>query len=68
MKRHIALLSGLLFGIALLFSGCASSGDSMSSDSVSDSAASGTPVPGEKLDDEGKFSPGGPGASGTVHW
>jgi len=40
----------------------------MTSDSTSQSATSGTPVPGEKMSDEGKFTPGGPGASGSVHW
>jgi hypothetical protein len=40
----------------------------MSDSSVSETAASGTPVPGEKLNDQGKFTPGGPGASGSVHW
>jgi hypothetical protein len=68
VKQRIALLSALLLGTVFLLSACASSGDSMSGDSVSDSAPSGTPIPGEKMSDEGKFTPGGPGASGTVHW
>lgn len=62
------MLRAVLFLVATaLLSACASSGDSMTGDSVSQSA-SGTPVPGEKLSDEGKFTPGGPGASGSVHW
>ena len=71
MKERFALRAVLLLMVASLLSACATSEDSMSGDSVSQSAtssASGTPVPGEKLNDEGKFTPGGPGASGSVHW
>jgi hypothetical protein len=68
VKKRFAVRSILFLLVPLLLSACATSQDSMSSDSVSQSAASGTPVPGEKLNDEGKFTPGGPGASGTVHW
>jgi uncharacterized protein YceK len=65
VKERFAVL---FLVIALLLSGCASSGDSMSGDSDSQAAASGTPVPGEKMSDDGRFTPGGPGASGSVHW
>ena len=68
MKKRFALPAVLSLLVALLLSACATSGDSMSDSSVSETAASGTPVPGEKLNDDGKFTPGGPGASGTVHW
>jgi hypothetical protein len=68
VKERLALRVVLCLIIASLLSACASSGDSMSSDSASQSATSGTPVPGETKSDEGKFTPGGPGASGSVHW
>jgi hypothetical protein len=68
MKERFALCAVLFLVVASLLSACASSGDSMSSDSDSSSAASGTPVPGEKMSDDGRFTPGGPGASGNVHW
>jgi ABC-type glycerol-3-phosphate transport system substrate-binding protein len=68
MKKRFALRAILFLVVASLLSACASSGDSMSGDSASSSGTSGTPVPGEKLSDEGKFTPGGPGASGSVHW
>ena len=64
VKERLALCVVLCLVVASLLSACASSEDSMSSDS----ATSGTPVPGEKKSDEGKFSPGGPGASGRVNW
>jgi hypothetical protein len=68
VKKRFNLRAILLLLIASLLSACATSEDSMSGDSVTQSATSGTPVPGEKLNDEGKFTPGGPGASGSVHW
>jgi hypothetical protein len=68
MKEGFALRAVLFLVVASLLSACASSGDSMSSDSDSSPATSGTPVPGEKMSDDGRFTPGGPGASGSVHW
>jgi hypothetical protein len=68
VKERFALRAALLLVVASLLSACASSEDSMSGDSVSQSATSSTPVPGEKISDEGKFTPGGPGTSGSVHW
>jgi len=68
MSKRFALRGVLFLVLASLLSACATSEDSMSGDSVSQSATSGTPVPGEKTSDEGKFTPGGPGASGTMHW
>jgi hypothetical protein len=68
MKERFALRAILFLVVTSLLSACASSEDSMSGDSASLSATSGTPVPGEKLSDEGKFTPGGPGAGGSVHW
>ena len=60
-------LSGLvLLVIALLFSACASTTDeATSSDSASQPAAT---VPGEKMGDEGAYTPGAPGSAGSVHW
>jgi hypothetical protein len=40
----------------------------MSSDSDSQAATSSKPVPGEKMSDDVRFTPGGPGASGRVQW
>ena len=54
--------------VASLLSACATSDDLTTGDSASTADTSGTPVPGEKLNDDGKFTPGGPGASGSVHW
>jgi hypothetical protein len=68
VKKRIALRAVLFLVFGSLLSACASSGDSVSSDSNSPTATSDTTVPGEKVSDEGKFTPGGPGASGTVHW
>jgi hypothetical protein len=68
VKERYALRAVLFLVIASLLSACASSEDSMSGDSASASATSGTPVPGEKLSDEGRFTPGAAGAGGNVHW
>lgn len=68
VRKRLTKCSLLLLLVTTLLSACATSQDSISSDSVSETAASGTPVPGEKLKDEGSFTPGAPGASGSVHW
>jgi hypothetical protein len=68
VKQHFALCAVPILVIVSLLSGCTTSSDSMSADSPSSAATSGTPVPGEKTSDDGRFSPGGPGASGSVHW
>jgi len=68
VRKPLAMRGLLLLLVTTMLSACATSQDSMSSDSVSETAASGTPVPGEKLNDEGNFTPGAPGASGSVHW
>ena len=68
VKERYAVRAVLFLVIASLLSACASSEDSMSGDSASPSATSGTPVPGEKLSDEGRFTPGAAGAGGNVHW
>ena len=68
MKERFALWAVLLLVVASLLSACATSEDSMSGDSASSAATSGTPVPGEKLSDEGRFTPGAAGAGGNVHW
>ena len=67
MSKRFALRAVLFLVVASLLSACASE-EAMSDDSTSPSASSGTAVPGEKISDEGKFTPGGPGASGSVHW
>jgi hypothetical protein len=68
VKKRFALSVVLFLVVASLLSACASSEDSMGGDSGSQAATSGTPVPGERTSDEGKFTPGGPGAGGSVHW
>jgi hypothetical protein len=68
MKGRFALCAVLFLVVASLLSACASSGDSMTSDSDSQAATSSTPVPGEKMSDDGRFTPGAGGASGSVHW
>jgi hypothetical protein len=68
VSERFALRAVLFLVVASLLSACASSDDAMSGDSVSQSATSGTPVPGEKMSDEGKFTPGAMGSSGSVHW
>ena len=68
VKERVALRAVLFLVVGSLLSACASSQESMSGDSNSPTATSDAAVPGEKLSDEGKFTPGGPGASGTVHW
>jgi hypothetical protein len=68
VKKRLAMRSLLFLLTSMMLCACATSQDSMSNSSVSETAASGAPVPGEKLNDEGSFTPGGPGASGSVHW
>jgi hypothetical protein len=60
-------LSGLvLLVIAFLFSACASTTDEATTgESSSQSSAA---VPGEKMSDEGRLTPGAPGSSASVHW
>jgi hypothetical protein len=64
MKRF-ALPAILFLAIALLISACVSRDEEISEQSGSQSAAT---VPGEKIPDQGSFSPGPPGSSGSVHW
>src|SRR4029077_3923988 len=68
VKERFGLCAVLFLVVASLLSACATSEDSMSGDSAPSAATSGTPVPGEKTSDDGRFTPGGPGASGSVHW
>jgi len=68
VKERFTLRAVLFLVVGSLLSACASSEDSMSGSSGTPSATSGEAVPGEKVSDEGKFTPGAPGASGTVHW
>jgi len=60
-------LSGILILlVAVLLSACASSGDEATTgESTSQSSAA---VPGEKMSDEGRVTPGAPGSSASVHW
>src|SRR5262249_44504864 len=67
VSKRFALRAVLFLAVAWLLSACASE-DAMSGGSGSLSSTSSTPVPGEKISDEGAFTPGGPGASGSVHW
>jgi hypothetical protein len=63
--KRFALPAVLFLAIALLISACVSRDEDITEQSGSQSAAT---VPGEKIPDEGSFSPGPPGSSGSVHW
>ncbi|PYJ25273.1 MAG: hypothetical protein DME91_04755 [Verrucomicrobia bacterium] len=65
MTRHFALPAVLFLTIAFFISACVSHDEDISERSGSQSAAT---VPGEKIPDEGAFTPGPPGSSGSVHW
>jgi hypothetical protein len=65
VTKRFALAAVLFLAIALLISACVSRDEDISEQSGSQSAAT---VPGEKIPDEGSFSPGPPGSSGSVHW
>ena len=63
--KQLALTAVLVLLIALLLSACASPSDeTISSQSSSQSAPS---VPGEKMSDDERYSPGAMGA-GNIHW
>jgi hypothetical protein len=55
----------LFLVIALLLTACASSDETISDPSTSRNQAS---VPGEKIPDDGSFTPGPAGSSGSIHW
>jgi starvation-inducible outer membrane lipoprotein len=63
--KRLAVPAVLFLTIVFLISGCVSSEENIAEQSSSQSA---TTVPGEKIPDEGNFTPGSPGASGTVRW
>ncbi|PYJ35224.1 MAG: hypothetical protein DME79_02665 [Verrucomicrobia bacterium] len=66
MIKQAALTGVLLLLIALLLSACATSGEeATTSGSTSQSTAT---VPGEKMSDEGRVTPGAAGSSANVHW
>jgi len=64
--KQAALTGVLVLLIAFLLSACATSGDEATTgESTSQSSAT---VPGEKMSDEGRVTPGAPGSSASVHW
>jgi hypothetical protein len=65
VAKRFALPAVLFLAIAFLISACVSRDEEISEQSGSQSAAR---VPGEKISDEGAFTPGPPGSSGSVHW
>ncbi len=65
VTKRLALPAVLFLAIAFLISACVSRDEEISEQSGSQSAAR---VPGEKIPDEGAFTPGPPGSSGSVHW
>jgi hypothetical protein len=65
VTKRFALPAVLFLAIAFLMSACVSRDEEISEQSISQSAAT---VPGEKIPDEGAFTPGPPGSSGSVHW
>jgi hypothetical protein len=65
VTKRFALPAVLFLAIAFLISACVSRDEEISEQSGSQSAAR---VPGEKIPDEGAFTPGPPGSSGSVHW
>jgi len=65
VRERFATRTVLVFVIALLLSACASSDEATTGESTSKSSAT---VPGEKMSDEGRYAPGPPGSSGSVHW
>jgi hypothetical protein len=65
VTKRFALPAVLFLAIAFLISACVSRDEEISEQSGSQSAAR---VPGEKNPDEGAFTPGPPGSSGSVHW
>lgn len=62
MIKQAALTGVLVLLIAFLLSACATSGDEAT---TSGSTAT---VPGEKMSDEGRVTPGAAGSSANVHW
>jgi hypothetical protein len=65
VTKRFALPAVLFLAIAFLISACVSRDEEISEQSGLQSAAR---VPGEKIPDEGAFTPGPPGSSGSVHW
>jgi hypothetical protein len=63
--KRFAVRVVLLLTIGFLISACVSTDETVTEQSGSQARAT---VPGEKIPDEGAFTPGSPGSSGTVHW
>jgi hypothetical protein len=65
VNHRFAMCTALFLVIALLLSACASSEEPTTSESASQSTGT---VPGEKMSDEGRVTPGAGGSSASVHW
>jgi hypothetical protein len=65
VRKRIAPLGVSFLAIGFLMSACVSRDEDISEQSATQSAAT---VPGEKIPDEGAYTPGAAGSSGSVHW
>jgi hypothetical protein len=63
--KRFALYGVLFLTSGILISGCVSRDEDVTEQSSSQPAAT---VPGEKIPDQGNYTPGAPGSSGSVHW
>jgi len=63
--KRFAVYGVLFLTSGILISGCVSRDEDVTEQSNSQPAAT---VPGEKIPDQGNFTPGAPGSSGSVHW
>jgi preprotein translocase subunit SecG len=65
VSERFAMCTVFFFVIALLLSACASSEEGSTTESTSQPTVT---VPGEKMSDEGRVTPGAGGSSANVHW
>jgi hypothetical protein len=65
MIKRFARCALFFLAIVFLLSACASSDEGTTGESTSQSSAT---VPGEKMSDEGRVTPGAAGSSANVHW
>jgi hypothetical protein len=69
MRKKLAAQSVLLVVFIFLFTGCASSPRQEIMTEQPDASSQGAgAVPGEKVSDDGRVTPGATGSNATVHW
>ena len=69
MRKKLAAQSVLLVVFIFLLTGCASSPRQEIMTEQSDASSQGAgAVPGEKVSDDGRVTPGATGSNATVHW